>query len=123
VRKLCQFCKEKSAPSAREKKIIDSVLAGIDREEKHDSGTLWRPKGCEKCNNTGYKGRIGIFEAILTDENVERATIQNPSEREIKKAGLGQGILDMRQDGVIKILQGTTSFEELERVVDMERGS
>ena len=42
---------------------------------------------------------------------------------EIKKAGLGQGILDMRQDGVIKILQGTTSFEELERVVDMERGS
>ena len=99
------------------------MLAGIDREEKHDSGTLWRPKGCERCNNTGYKGRIGIFEAILTDENVERATIQNPSEREIKKAGLGQGILDMRQDGVIKILQGITSFEELERVVDMERDS
>ncbi|HEY4486971.1 MAG TPA: type II/IV secretion system protein [Candidatus Paceibacterota bacterium] len=123
VRKLCQFCKEKSTPSARERTIIDSALAGIHREETYDPGTLWRPKGCERCNNTGYRGRIGVFEAILTDESVEQATIQNPSEREIKKAGLGQGILDMRQDGIIKILQGVTSFEELERVVDVEKDS
>ena len=80
---------------------------------------MWVPAGCEKCNSTGYKGRIGIYEAILTDEAVEQVVINNPSEREIKKAAIPQGILTMEQDGVIKILSGVTALDELARVIDV----
>ena len=75
--------------------------------------------GCEKCNMTGYKGRIGIFEAIKTDEAIEKIIPENPSEREIKKVARAQGILSMREDGIIKTLSGITSFEEVESVVDL----
>ena len=75
--------------------------------------------GCEKCNMTGYKGRMGIFEAIKTDEEIEKIMPENPSEREIKKVASHQGILSMRQDGIVKILNGITSFEEVKSVVDL----
>ena len=75
--------------------------------------------GCEKCNLTGFKGRIGIFEAIKTDDKIESIISQNPSEHEIKKIARAQGILSMRQDGVIKILNGVTSIDEVQSVVDL----
>jgi type IV pilus assembly protein PilB len=80
---------------------------------------FFSPVGCEKCNQTGYNGRIGIFEAIKTDEAIEKIMPENPSEREIKKVARAQGILSMRQDGVVKILNGITSFEEVQSVVDL----
>ena len=75
--------------------------------------------GCEKCNNTGYKGRIGVFEAILMDEAIERLVVGNPSEHEIKKAALPQQIPDMAEDGILKVLGGITTIEELSRVVEL----
>ncbi len=75
--------------------------------------------GCNTCNNTGYKGRIGIFEAIKTDEAIEKIMPENPSEREIKKVASLQGILSMRQDGIVKILNGITSIPEVQSVVDL----
>ena len=80
---------------------------------------LYTPVGCEKCNMTGYKGRMGIFEAIKTDEAIEKIIPLNPSEREIKKVARTQGILSMRQDGMVKIINGITSFEEVQSVVDL----
>ena len=68
-----------------------------------------------KCNNTGYKGRIGIYEAIKIDEKIENAVEANPSERENRRRGPGQGIMNMEQDGVVKILQGITDLDELKR--------
>ena len=81
---------------------------------------MWRLKGCEKCNGTGFKGRIGIYEAILSSATIEKIIRENPSEREIALAALPQGIPTMEQDGVLKVLSGITSFEELERVVNLE---
>jgi type IV pilus assembly protein PilB len=75
--------------------------------------------GCDKCNNTGYKGRVGIYEAILSDKKIEDAVEMNPSEREIWIAAQGQGILTMKQDGVLKILSGITSLDELKRVISI----
>ena len=69
---------------------------------------------------TGFSGRIGIFEAIKTDEAIEKIIPENPSEREIKKVAKSQGILSMRQDGVLKILKGITSMEEVQSVVDLQ---
>lgn len=128
VRKLCQFCKKESEPTAEEAQTIKLVLDSMKDEGKDiskynikddTSFKVFSPVGCEKCNKIGYKGRIGIFEAIRTDEAIEKIMPENPSEREIKKVARTQGILSMRQDGIVKILNGITSIAEVQSVVDL----
>jgi type IV pilus assembly protein PilB len=128
VRKLCVFCKKEKIPNEKEQNIIKNVLDSIKEEGKNLSNynidinvpfKIYNSTGCEKCNMTGFKGRIGIFEAILTDEAIEKIMPENPSEREIKKIAKKQGILSMRQDGMVKIINGITSFEEVQSVVDL----
>ena len=128
VRKLCPVCKKEKEPTEWERKTIQEVLDSIKNENKDLKKyninpdlpfKLYSPVGCDKCNMTGYKGRIGIFEAIKKDESIEKIIPQNPSEREIKHIAKNQGILSMRQDGMIKIISGTTSFEEVQSVVDL----
>lgn len=123
VRVLCKFCKKKETPTSKEKKFTSPVVRSIHKmrpDIKIDTSHLWKARKCKECNHTGYKGRIGIFEAILIDEKIEKMIHKNPSERDIKEAALHQGILDMRQDGVMKVYGGTTSLEELQRVIDIE---
>ncbi|MFA5778034.1 MAG: GspE/PulE family protein [Candidatus Paceibacterota bacterium] len=128
VRKLCAFCKKGKTPNKEEEEIMKSVLNSIKEEGKSLSNykinpdvpfKLFSSVGCEKCNMTGFKGRMGIFEAIRTDEAIEKIMTENPSEREIKKVARAQGILSMRQDGMVKIINGITSFEEVQSVVDL----
>lgn len=126
LRKLCEHCKEKVALEGNDKKIIDSIVTHISDKSYLDGLStefIWKAKGCEKCNTSGYKGRTGIYEAILTDESIENIVNQNPSEREIRKSALPQNLLTMAQDGVLKILSGITSLDELGRVVDLEAES
>lgn len=127
VRKLCVDCKEERPITKKEREHIERIwdqalaegkdLAKFDVDRKIEK--LWAAKGCAKCNETGYKGRLGIFECIKTDENIEKIITQSPSEREIKKIAEQQGILDMKEDGLVKILQGITDFAEVESVVDL----
>lgn len=128
VRKLCTVCKKEKTITPDEEKTIQIILAGMKSESKDlakhglnegEPIKLWEAPGCEKCNATGFKGRIGIFEAIKTDEAIEKIMPENPSEREIKKVAAAQGILSMRQDGVVKMLTGVTSYEEVAGVVDL----
>lgn len=128
VRKLCKFCKKEQSPNEEEIKIIKLILDGIKKEGKELSKyninpsaqmKLFVPVGCDECNGTGYRGRIGIFEAIRTDEALEKIIPENPSEREIKKVAKTQGTLSMRQDGIIKVLNGITSLSEVQDVVDL----
>ncbi|MFA6006574.1 MAG: ATPase, T2SS/T4P/T4SS family [Candidatus Paceibacterota bacterium] len=125
LRRLCSECKIMREPTVDEKKVIDETLASIDSSckvpipDKSKVGDVGPNKACEKCAGIGYKGRIGVFEGILMTRAVEETVINNPSERDIKKAAAPEGILDMRQDGVIKVLQGVTSMAELGRVVDL----
>ena len=127
VRKLCVNCKKEKTLTPEENKIIKLVLDTMKEEKKKFTDYEINPEfikifdavGCEKCNMTGYSGRIGIFEAILTDEAIEKIMPENPSEREIKKVARSQGILSMRQDGVVKILKGITSLTEVASVVDL----
>src|SRR3989338_7018322 len=128
VRKLCKFCKKENAPTPKDAKIIKLVLESMKEEGKDlskynikvdSSFKIFSPVGCEKCNSIGYSGRIGVFEAIKTDEAIEKIMPENPSEREIKKEARTQGILSMRQDGMVKILNGITSLEEVQSVVDL----
>ncbi len=128
TRKLCSVCKIEKIPTEKETATLKMVMDSIKEEGKSLSNyninpdapiKIYYPVGCEKCNMIGYSGRIGIFEAIRTDEMIEKIIPLNPSEREIKKVARAQGILSMRQDGVVKILNGITSLEEVQSVVDL----
>ena len=124
VRQLCDNCRKEVVLEGKNKELVDWILESINDKtylEGVNTTHIFAPVGCTVCNGLGYKGRIGIFEAIVTDENLEKIVQENPSEREIKKATANQNILDMRQDGILKILQGITSLEELIRVVDLKK--
>lgn len=124
VRKLCPACKQADQPTADETRIIGLVVSSIKKKRPElaieQTKTVYRSVGCPACNGTGYKGREGLFEAILMDDKVAEAAVNNPSEKEIELAAWDQKILDMRQNGLIKILRGETSFEEVGRVVDLD---
>jgi len=122
VRKLCDKCKEKYPASEAEAIAVKKVIETFPlNREKPDIAEIfvWKAKGCKFCNNLGYKGRIGIYEAILIDEEVEPLILLNPTETEILKKSEKQGILNMKQDGVLKVLDGITSLDELERVIEL----
>jgi type IV pilus assembly protein PilB len=121
VRKLCPKCKKEVTLSDKDKTNVDRILASIkDKSVIPPELHFHEAVGCPECNMTGYRDRIGIYEAILTNEKIEQIVNMNPSEREIKKAAEDQGILDMSQDGLIKVLNGITSISELSRVIDLE---
>ncbi|MBI2476352.1 MAG: type II/IV secretion system protein [Candidatus Taylorbacteria bacterium] len=122
VRKLCVECRKEATIAGKEKILIDNALALIKNKATIANRTkMWIEVGCDACNHTGFKGRIGIYEAILMNEAIEAVVRQNPSEREIQKAALPQGILTMKEDGIMKVLAGVTSLKELGRVVDLEK--
>jgi type IV pilus assembly protein PilB len=129
VRKICQNCKYEIDVTEYQKTIITNILKRADDNNKplHEYGVqknqefhLYRGRGCDVCNQTGYKGRIGIFEAIITDDLIEELLSKKPSEQEVRRVAEKQGLLNMSEDGIVKILSGVTSFEEVQKVVDLE---
>jgi len=121
VRRLCKECKKEIALEGQNQNEIETTVNGIEDQSAipADRSKMWTPVGCDKCNHTGYKGRIGIYEAILMNKTVELAVQRSSSDREIWESAKGQGILTMKQDGVLKVLAGITSLEELERVITL----
>ncbi len=123
VRKLCEKCKLQRAATPEEKMVIDKFVGTLVDKAlvPADTTKLWAAKegGCEACHGRGYKGRIGIFEAVFMDSAIETILRSKPSEREIFTAARPQGIPSMQEDGVLKVLRGVTSLDELTRVVDL----
>ncbi|MFH0846262.1 MAG: type II/IV secretion system protein [Patescibacteria group bacterium] len=122
VRKPCKYCMQETPILEKDKKVINKILAEIPDPSKYTNNTekIYKTVGCPECNNTGYKGRIGIFEAILVDSETVKILQQNPAKSEIKKIFQQQNILSLAQDGIIKILNGKTTLDEVRRVVDLE---
>ncbi|MBP6925508.1 MAG: type II/IV secretion system protein [Candidatus Pacebacteria bacterium] len=129
VRKLCEHCKEETIATDEEEHILRTTIENARVLGKDFSGAnfelgdtikIFKPKGCEKCANIGYKGRLGVYEAILADEDIQKTLESHPSEREVKIVSSIQGILTMKEDGVSKILGGITSLEEIQSVIDLE---
>jgi type IV pilus assembly protein PilB len=119
IRCVCQDCRKEVDIPDDYKTLITSIVEGIyDPNEKVPIGKIYEAVGCKKCNDTGYKGRIGLYEGIKTDAAIEKLLRVNPSERDIKITAHPQGIPNLREYGVIQLLQGKTTLEELERVVD-----
>ncbi len=122
VRKLCQTCKKEIPYDGDVKRKIDEVLATVfDKTEiPAQPFKVYAAEGCEKCNHTGYKGRVGIYEGIKLSPEVVSVIEMNPSSDEIEKSAAPQAILTLKQDGIIKVIQGITSVDELERVITIE---
>lgn len=126
VRKLCPSCRVERPLTKGERVLFERPIENINVKHPELRVTvpemIWSPseKGCAACNGFGYRGRIGIYEAIMMDDAIEPLLDKNPSEKDIVEAASRQGILTMKEDGILKILSGLTSLEEVSRVIDIE---
>ncbi len=112
VRRLCPECKEcVPADSAK--------LQDMDMQH-HGMETIYIPKGCDKCFNTGYHGRTGIYEFMVVNDRVRQCIYQRETAGAIKKIALEEGMTTLRMDGMIKVEQGQTSLEEVLRVAQTD---
>ena len=111
VRRVCQKCREPY-------KVTDEIIKEFHLKElaSNHNGQFYRPKGCEKCLNTGYKGRVGITETLVLTNKIKELILISSSEAEIKNAARAQGMKTMREDAVIKASQGLTTLEEVTRL-------
>lgn len=121
VRKVCPQCAERTEmPSEIYEKMkseLGNLPAGIDMPELKPDIKIACAKGCEHCNFTGYKGRIGIFEALLIDDEMQDFILTSPSSSALQKLAVKKGMTTMKQDGLIKVLEGVTTLDEIKRVV------
>jgi type IV pilus assembly protein PilB len=120
VRKLCD-CKEKVTPTSEEKEKIESVLKSINPAsgvEIPKTDFMYKPKGCEKCNSIGYKGRTTVSEVLIIDKDIKEMIFQNAFSTQIRDKAIEKGMLTMAQDGILKVLEGETTLEEVERVTE-----
>ena len=108
VRRLCADCKEEYTPSNEE-------LAVVGLDQKKINGPLYQGKGCAECRNTGYKGRLAIFEMIPMARDLRKLVFDNANEDEIRQTALDNGMTTLRDAGLARVLDGTTSIEEIMR--------
>ncbi|KKQ34246.1 MAG: Type IV-A pilus assembly ATPase PilB [candidate division WS6 bacterium GW2011_GWA2_37_6] len=133
TRKICEYCKEAYQVPVEVVKEIHKTLSGLRgfdlysyprNEEKlkenveDDVVFLYKGKGCSKCNNTGYIGRIGIFEAMLITPKIGQLIMQQRSADEVERRAVEEGMITIKQDGFMKALEGVTTLEEVLRVIN-----
>lgn len=113
ARRLCSVCKE---PYTATREMLRKNDFPAELWERDDV-ILYRAKGCPRCKNTGYKGRLGLYEVMLVSEAVRRLTVERKSADEISRVARAEGMKSLRDDGIDKVLLGLTSFEEIARVI------
>jgi type IV pilus assembly protein PilB len=112
ARKLCEKCKGAFTPEP-----MELLEAGYAESRIPDLGEFFRPVGCNSCSNTGYRGRIGLYEVMPMSEEIERLTVERASSEMVKHVAIDQGMQSLRDDGLEKAVLGITSIEEIARVV------
>lgn len=110
VRTICPHCRESFRPEEKALKEIGLTLDDIPE------GTLYRGKGCDKCFQSGYMGRSGIFEIFLVDDEIRRMILERTNTGDIKQAAMRKGMLTLRMDGARQVKEGHTTIEEVVRV-------
>jgi type IV pilus assembly protein PilB len=114
VRKICESCKEEFVPPqailAEAKQVLGKYFPA-NKEIKFHKG-----KGCVECSNTGYLGRMGIYETLVLSEKIASLVLQHADSATVEKQAILEGMITMKQDGYLKVLQGLTTIEEVLRV-------
>jgi len=113
ARKLCTHCTEMYSPS-----VEDLIKARVSPEvaAAADGVVFYRKKGCPRCGQTGYKGRIGVFQLLIMSEQLESLAARGASREELERAAIEEGMRTLWDDGLAKVAAGLTSIEELARV-------
>jgi type II secretory ATPase GspE/PulE/Tfp pilus assembly ATPase PilB-like protein len=112
VRKLCQHCRE-----AHEMTDLERTLLGLKITDRQQ--TIYRPKGCNKCDNQGYKGRVAVMEVLKFDPDLDELLARRGTPREFLRMALSKGFRTLADAGAHRVLDGSTSLEEVSRVVDL----
>ena len=113
VRRLCKTCRESVVP---DQESLQSI--GIE-PEMLESRTIYRNKGCPDCLQTGHRGREGIFELLIMDDEIKSTILRTSDANAIKKVGVDHGMITLRRDGARKVLEGITTIEEIFRVTEV----
>ena len=122
LRRVCPDCAtEVDIPADTEaelKNTLGPIYGMIEEKWKKEGKKMQIPKpvGCEKCNNTGYFGRIAIYEVMPISEKISKLIVEKASSADIQKQAMDEGMLTMKQDGYVKVLEGITTMEEVLRV-------
>jgi len=121
VRVLCNDCKEAYQPDEATLKQLQQIkvkegLGHTDLTANDDTITIYRSTGCPKCFHSGYKGRIGIYEIMVLNESLQNMILKTHDSHQIKKEAARQGMTSLYDDGIQKVLDGTTTIEEVLRV-------
>jgi type II secretory ATPase GspE/PulE/Tfp pilus assembly ATPase PilB-like protein len=121
ARTLCKKCKEKYTPS---KKELEALAEDYGKDywpelkATQDSVTMFKPKGCENCNNTGFRGRIGLHEILDVNEETKHLIAKSAGADDIRKSAVKNGMRTLRQDGIWKIIKGHINLDSLNACVD-----
>jgi general secretion pathway protein E len=113
VRRLCMDCREAYNPSDVELRDVGLMRSAITKP-------IYRATGCKSCLDTGYKGRTGIYEMLSVTDSVRQLVMQSSDSGAVRKAAIADGMNTLRQDGLLKVIAGFTSFDEVIRVTQEE---
>ena len=110
VRRICQHCKQQAPPDGTTADHL--AVHGIAVDE------VWSGRGCDRCRNTGYSGRVGLYEILVLDDNLRDRIAGNPNVTEFRRICIERGMVTLREDGLKKVAQGLTTVEEVLRVTE-----
>ena len=119
VKRLCLECRVTDPVNLELKKKIDHFLVSLPAQvnrDQYQKVTMFKPKGCQKCNNTGYRGRLAIFGLLRMTKELEAIISPTITVDQIRTEADKQGMVRMQQDGVLKVISGITTFTEVESV-------
>ncbi|PIT97089.1 hypothetical protein COT77_03325 [Candidatus Berkelbacteria bacterium CG10_big_fil_rev_8_21_14_0_10_41_12] len=124
VRRVCKNCANEYKPDARLSKELNNALKTVPLKIKSKYPKIDKKltilkagKGCEKCNFSGYKGRIAVMELFVIDKEMEKVIIKTPSVIDIYETAIKRGMITMKQNGILKVLKKITTLEEIEKVL------
>jgi type IV pilus assembly protein PilB len=110
IRRLCTHCKQLGKPTEEMAEFLS--LHSFDADE------IWIPKGCDRCRNCGYSGRVGIYELLTVDDQTRDVIARNPNVAEFRRLCIERGMVSLRADGMRKVAKGLTTVAEILRVTE-----
>jgi len=117
IRTTCRSCKEPYSPPPEESGLITD---GFDASDNGQTIQLYHGAGCDDCDQTGYRGRKAIYEILCVSHGIRKMIINSDNDDNIKQQAIAEGMKTLRRDGIEQVLNGITTLEELQRLVDME---
>ncbi|TSC91352.1 MAG: type IV pilus assembly protein PilB [Parcubacteria group bacterium Licking1014_17] len=125
LRRLCSKCKKKQLIKKEDYDLLKKYLTDVPMEiikeidipKISENMEIYYPAGCAECNDTGYKGRVGVYEIILMDKDLDKLIAQMPSISQVEELAVKKGMISLLKDGFLRVLSGITSVEEVLRII------